>query len=264
VINFRGNDFSKEAAEHWCFHPAGVQTASSRNNAVRPGRDGREVRWGVDSVESDEAVGMEKGPVETETSEERKPKKMADPMKPTAQEVEEHEITCLPCRSCCWACVQGRRKGAPNRRGRERGTLPVVHLDFMFVGPKGEPGQTIPCLVVRKIISKLCVATMVPTKSVDHFVAKRIIAFLAEVGCLRGGVIVRSDQEPAMTSLVDEIGRRLAASGGGRRVVDDSPVGASASNGLVKRAIQSVQAQIRVLKLALESRCKVGCQASMP
>ncbi len=57
-----------------------MKTASSGNAAVRPGRDGRGLRWGVGGVESDEAVGMEEGPVVDETCEERKPKRMADPM----------------------------------------------------------------------------------------------------------------------------------------------------------------------------------------
>ncbi len=52
-------------------------------------------------VDSDGAVGVEEGPVETETSEERKPKKMADPMKPTAKEVGERGTTHLPHRSWC-------------------------------------------------------------------------------------------------------------------------------------------------------------------
>ncbi len=83
-------------------------------------------------------------PVETETYEERNPKKMADPTKPTAKEVEEHDFSHLPYRSWCWACVQGCGQGAPCRRGREQRTFPEVRLDFMFVGPKEEPGKTIP------------------------------------------------------------------------------------------------------------------------
>ncbi len=39
--------------------------------------------------------------------------------------------------------------------------------------------------------------------------------------------------------------------------MENSPVDASASNGSFERAIQSVQAQIRVLKLALGHRCKI-------
>ena len=68
---------------------------------------------------------------------------------------------------------------------------------------------------------------------------------------------LKSDQEPAIESLVDEIGRHRAAAGGGRWVEECSPVGASAANGMVERRIQSAQAQVRALKLALENRHKV-------
>ena len=42
--------------------------------------------------------------------------------------------------------------------------------------------------------------------------------------------------------------------GGGRWICENSPVGSSASNGVAERAIQSVQQQVRVLKLALEDK----------
>ncbi len=77
---------------------------------------------------------------------------------------------------------------------------------------------------------------------------------MREVGCEHGDVIVKSDQEPAMTSILTEVGRMRAVAGGGRYIVERSPVGSSASNGVVERAVQSVQGQTRVLKIALEAR----------
>ena len=49
--------------------------------------------WFVDGVDS-ARHGEEQA--EGENSEVRKPRRMADPMKPTKKEVEEHEITHLP------------------------------------------------------------------------------------------------------------------------------------------------------------------------
>ena len=56
---------------------------------------------GVDSAEKDE--WQEEVQAEGENSEVRKPRR-----KPTKKEVEEHEVTHLPYRNWCWACVQGR------------------------------------------------------------------------------------------------------------------------------------------------------------
>ncbi len=95
------------------------------------------------------------------------PKRTADSTNPMKKKLEEHEITHLPCRSWCWACVQGRGKAAPHRRGRQAGSILDLHLDFVSVGSKDEPGEATPCSVVREAASKMCVATAVPSKSVN-------------------------------------------------------------------------------------------------
>ena len=123
----------------------------------------------------------------------------------------------------------------------------------MFMGPNDQPGETVPCLAVREAITKMTMAAAVPNKSAEQFVIRRVLAFLTGVGCMHKDAIVKSDQEPSIFSIVDEVGKMRAMEGGGRWIVE-SPVGASASNGVVERAIQSVQAQTRVLKLALEKR----------
>ena len=55
-------------------------------------------------------------------------------------------------------------------------------------------------------------------------------------------------------SVVTEVGRVRAAAGGGRYIVETIPVGSSASNGIVERAIRSVQQQVRVMRSAVEER----------
>ena len=74
---------------------------------------------------------------------------------------------------------------------------------------------------MREVVSNKVMAAVVPRKTTGLFAAKRALAFLSEVGCLHGDLIVRSDQEPAITSLVNEVGRLRGAAGGGRFIVDD-------------------------------------------
>ena len=88
----------------------------------------------------------------------------------------------------------------------------------------------------------------------------RIVAFLHETGCLHGDIIVRSDQEPAVMSFVEEEGKIGAQRG--RFVVENSPVGSSQSNGVAEKAIQSVLGQVRMLKLALEKTLRHSDPAS--
>ena len=131
-----------------------------------------------------------------------------------------------------------RKAGA--RIGDDGDRLMKLNVDFMFLGPR------VQCLMT--------LSSAFPSKTTGEFMARRVLAFLSEIGCLYGDVIVKSDQEPALISLVEDVGRRRAAVGGGRWICENSPVGSSASNGVAERAIQSVQQQVRVLKLALEDK----------
>ena len=47
-----------------------------------------------------------------ESQKSRRLKKVADPTKPSAREVEEHEFTHLPYRNWLWTCVHGKGKNS--------------------------------------------------------------------------------------------------------------------------------------------------------
>ena len=151
--------------------------------------------------------------------------------------------------------VHGRGVEMPHcaRIGDDGDRLRKLNVDFMFLGSRGTAGETIPVLVIREEKTRMTLSSAVPSKTTGEFVA-RVLAFLSEIGCLYGDVIVKSDQEPALISLAEDVGRRRGAVGGGRWICEKSPVGSSASNGVAERAIQSVQQQVRVLKLALEDK----------
>ena len=117
-------------------------------------------------------------------------------------------------------------------------------------------------LVARERNTRMTMASVVPYKSTGT--AKRVVAFMREVGCEQGDVTMKTDQEPAMKAIVTEVGRVRAAAGGGRMVVESSPVKQSASNGVVERAIGSEEAQVRVPKSALEARWKMSIEAGHP
>jgi hypothetical protein len=136
--------------------------------------------------------------------------------------------------------------------------MPEFHMVFAFFGDEGDPGKTVPVLVVRERQTRMTMAAAVPSKSIGTYIARRVVAFMQEVGCEQLDIVVKSDQEAA---IVEEVGRVRAASSRGRYVVESSPVGSSASNGIVERAIQSVEQQVRVLKSSLEEKWKVHVPA---
>ena len=81
------------------------------------------------------------------------------------------------------------------------------------------------------------------------------MAWLREIGLEVVGIIVKSDTEPALTSLIESWSNLRAM------IVESSPVGSSQSNGTVERAIQSVQGMVRTLRSSLEEKCEKKFEA---
>ena len=81
----------------------------------------------------------------------------------------------------------------------------------------------------------MTLASAVPSKSTGDFAATRAVAFLREVGCEQGDVIIKTDQEPAMLSLMTRMSEARASRGCGRCIMENSPVGSSGSNGIIEK-----------------------------
>ena len=187
----------------------------------------------------------------------RGPRHVRDIKVPSQEEVDKHNLTHLPFRNWCSHCMKGRGKEAPRYWSKEgQGELPEVSLDFCFPSREGGNGALI-ILVAKERRSKMTLSLVVPSKSTGAFAACRVWAFLREIGCERGDLILKSDQEPAIMALFAEVSKLRAEKGGiGRTIEEASPVGSSSSNGIVERGIQSVEEQVRVLVSALGSRWK--------
>ena len=181
----------------------------------------------------EEDVGGEAG--------QRRTKKLGDPVRPKDEEVKEHELTHLPFRNWCRHCVRGRGKEMPHEKSKEHGEMLEFHMDFMFPGEEKDPGNTLTVLTAKERHTGMAMATVVPSKTTGRFVTERVVAFLAEVGGLHGDIIIKSDQEEAIKSIVNAVTRMKFEKGSGRVVPEGSPVKSSGSNGVVERAIQSVQ-----------------------
>ena len=145
--------------------------------------------------------------------------KVLDPVEPTEQEVAEHFLTHLPFRNWCRHCARGRGVEIPHQKGTGERTLPEVHFDFCFMGDevKGKDGtkaeETMPVLVVREVKSKMTLSTAVPSKSTGTFVARRVVAFLREIGCLQCDVVAKSRRSPRSCRRSGGSVRRAAEAG---------------------------------------------------
>ena len=98
-------------------------------------------------------------------------------------------------------------------------------------------------------------ATAVPTKTSGRYTAERVLAFMKEIGAEKGELTVKSDQEASIQAVIAEVGRlRATEAGAGKPIVEVSPVGSSGSNGVIERAVRSVEQQVRVMRSALGAR----------
>ena len=71
-------------------------------------------------------------------NEESKVKAIREGHAPTASEVKQHMVNHLPFRSWCRHCVKGKAKGLPHRikkrEDKEAEQVPLVSVDYMFMG----------------------------------------------------------------------------------------------------------------------------------
>ena len=97
-----------------------------------------------------------------------------------------------------------------------------VHLDYCFPCGAGVKARNVhekasvatgglTVLVLRDRDTKMMLTTVVPRKGTKgEFAAKRSAAFCAEIGYTGASLIVKSDQEPAIVALVNDIAMRRA------------------------------------------------------
>ena len=177
---------------------------------------------------------------------------------PDAREVEEHNLTHVPYRNWCPHCVMGRGKDLDHRRSVEDARQ-VREFSFDYFFPGDEQGRKVTVLAGRERMTGMTMAAVVPAKGTSgQYAVKRVLEFIHECGAAEADVILKSDQEPAIEALVADI---VKTRGGQITHVERSPVGSSGSNGVVERAIQSVEGVLRTLLSALQSRLGVKIAA---
>ena len=176
-------------------------------------------------------------------------------VRPSAEELRTHRITHMPFRDWCPECVAGRAKDHSHRSKdtTEKLSVPSVHFDYFF--PRNEKGGDYQVVLVGKDReTKMFLAHAVPYKGADvECISEQLNRDLKKFG-IHGNVTLRSDQEPAITNVLDEVCKVRTSA---RSVPETAPQGDSQGNGLAERAVQSMEEMLRVHKLALETRVGV-------
>ena len=195
-----------------------------------------------------------------------RPRVARSPREPTSQERALHEITHIPLRTWCRHCMRGRSKDCYHARLDGEHDVPRIGMDYMHISEQGvshkadeiEEGETevLTMLVVKDAWHKSIWAYPVEGKGVTaaEWLPEMVRKDLSTSGLDNCMLVVKSDQEPAIKELQEEIARQRRASGAVGTILENSKVGDSSSNGRTERAIQELGGMIRTLKFALEER----------
>lgn len=192
----------------------------------------------------------------------REMKKMLDPLLPTEAEVQQHNLSHLPYRNWCPHCVRGRGVEMEHRRRRpgDEPPTPEYHLDYCF--PGDTDGNKLTVLVAVEKQSRMKRGIVVPSKgSTGQYAARVVMEMIDECGHRNVPIIIKTDQEPAIKLLVDDL---KVARTGAQTMTEEAPKGSKGSNGVVERAVRSVEEYLRTLKSALDARMLVCIDARHP
>ena len=131
--------------------------------------------------------------------------------------------------------------------------MPVISIDYME--PKSMEGkreriESLPILAAIDRRSKWHAAVMVPEKGLNGYAVGALAREIELSGYNR--MVMKSDQEPAILNLIRAAKRERKEDI--EIQPEESQVGEHQSNGDVERAVQSLEGQMRSMKLALEAR----------
>ena len=110
-------------------------------------------------------------------------------------------------------------------------------MDYCFPGDEHENRLTV--LVVVERYTKMKKAVVVPSKgSTGSYAARMVIDLINECGDKDRDIILKTDQESAIKCLVEDVSVSRTSA---RTIKEMSPKGSKGSNGIVERAVQSVE-----------------------
>ncbi len=197
------------------------------------------------------------------------------PKQPSAADVELHRITTWPFRSWCEECAKGR--GLGEQRGTHAGRahdVPIVGLDYFYMTEKGlehrseitmsdaevktarECGDIVLCLIIRCYNSKNVFCHVVPCKGDDEdkFVVNLAVEDIGWLGHTR--VIIKSDQERSLVSLVTRALEVLKCKVEALEIVsvEHSQKYASQASGGTEVGARADRGLFRTMRLCIEKR----------
>ena len=242
-------------------YPRSFSQASGRGF----GDEGQDHKAANDGGEAYPNVGEEVdgGGVESNNPEDAEPlQSFKTPDLPSREAIEQHRIDHWPYRCWCRDCVEG--AGREFKHGSvERSSAAIVSMDYMFVTKKGDivdelegadDPDALKVLVVQDSKSKAVFAFAIPRKGIDEkrFAVDKVVESVLWLGYSQ--VVLKSDNEPAVTKLLKESLGALKVKGLDQVNEEHSPPYDPQANGAVEAAVKQVKGKLKTMKLCLERR----------
>ena len=233
--------------------------------------DEEEFLFGPMSDDEDHAMAAKQEPIMSDPivtspeGDQREPRDLHAPVRPSARAVELHNYTHLPYRSWCSVCraakckedAHPRRKPGTEEELIDGNALPIISLDYQELNEEAEHPQKVIVGKDEKTKSVFC-HRIIAKGLTDEWAIKKIIQDIRDLG--RNQIILKTDGEPAIMA----VQARIVALRESQTVPRNPPAYNPQSNGPCEKAVQDVTTQLRTMKLALENRVKVKILDELP
>ena len=201
---------------------------------------------------------------------------MRKPGHPSKAEKAAHDALHVNYRSWCRYCVMGRGQHRPHRSKKNKNKkqkkdsnnvkdveksvtesdheeeseagYPLIGLDYCFLGTHKQPASKTPISILRDDRSKWTMAYCVGRKGPVDWVVDAVIRELSDIGYGNTKVVIKTDQEPAITALRDAIISKRKAETVPKLAVRRDPQ----SHGETEVAVKLCTGQFRTLKCHIE------------
>ena len=189
-----------------------------------------------------------------DTTQATKAKALTMPKQPSQQDVQEHNLTHLPCRSWCPICVRGRGKSTSHQKQTSR--KPIIQIDFAYL--KGfQDTQAVPISRAIAIETGLCMAGMLPTNS--NCLNMHPAAYICEIESRRHPSIrPRAHLKALAQDVAAEIGTLSI------RHALHAPAYSSQSQGNIERLHQTPFGQVRIIREMIRQTYNVSLSMNHP
>ena len=233
----------------------GAKKTGEADEVDEKGEQGEDIELKDGDDDDDEARGLDAG--------RRKMKKVHDPKLPNEEEVREDYLSLhMPYRSWCHHCVRGRGRERDHTKKSEEAMngIPEYHMDYCFSGD--EHGERLTVLVIIERYTKMKKAVVVPSKgSTGSYAAGMVNELIDECGDKDRDIIVKTDQEPAIQFLVEDVCLSPTVA---KTIKEVAPKYSKGSNGIFERAVQGVDQCVRTVGSSLDERMGVKVDVRHP